>query len=117
MKISALPALLLALAAGKASAYPGPQRPQPGDASNDTLEHELPRRATSFWYANMDHTGSYRGYAPDLDNDFNYPVFKTVTAGDGASIQAAITDGTNAGERRHGQWLASQPRVGSSSGC
>ncbi|KAI1435804.1 glycoside hydrolase family 55 protein [Xylaria sp. CBS 124048] len=67
-------------------------------------------RATDFWYANMDHTGSPRGFAPDLDGDFNYPVFMAVTAGDGAAIQNAINAGTD-GATRHPEWLASQPRV------
>lgn len=66
--------------------------------------------ATSFWYANMDHTGSYRGYAPDLDQDYNYAVYLSATAGDGSSIQRAINAGTN-GATRHPEWLASQPRV------
>ncbi|KAB5545810.1 pectin lyase fold/virulence factor [Coniochaeta sp. 2T2.1] len=73
-------------------------------------ENDLVRRATSFWYANMDHTGNARGYAPDLDPDFSYPVFMAATAGDGASIQRAINAGSN-GASRHSQWLASQPRV------
>ncbi|KAK7958621.1 glycoside hydrolase family 55 protein [Apiospora saccharicola] len=71
---------------------------------------DLASRATGFWYANMDHTGNARGYAPHLDQDYNYAVFKAVKAGDGAGIQAAINEGTN-GAKRHGQWLASQPRV------
>ncbi|KAI2601954.1 glycoside hydrolase family 55 protein [Hypoxylon sp. NC1633] len=70
----------------------------------------LERRATSFWYANMDHTGTARGYAPDLGTDYTYPVFKAVNAGDGPGIQTAINDAGN-GNSRHGQWLASQPRV------
>ncbi|KAH8904793.1 glycoside hydrolase family 55 protein [Coniochaeta sp. PMI_546] len=73
-------------------------------------ENDLVRRATSFWYANMDHSGQYRGYAPDLDPDFSYPVFMAATAGDGSSIQRAINAGTNGGTR-HPEWLASQPRV------
>ncbi|KAK0736744.1 pectin lyase fold/virulence factor [Apiosordaria backusii] len=69
------------------------------------------RAASSFWYANIDHvTGNVRGFAPDLDGDFTYPIHKAVTPGDGAAIQAAINEGTN-GARRHGQWFASQPRV------
>ncbi|KAI1375779.1 glycoside hydrolase family 55 protein [Hypoxylon crocopeplum] len=68
------------------------------------------KRATSYWYANMDHTGQYRGYAPDLGTDYTYPVFKAVNAGDGAGIQTAINDAGN-GNSRNGQWLASQPRV------
>ncbi len=74
------------------------------------MNGELVKRATSFWYANMDHTGSARGFAPDLDGDSSYPVFKAVNPGDGAGIQQAINDAGN-GNKRHGQWLASQPRV------
>ncbi|KXX74310.1 Glucan 1,3-beta-glucosidase [Madurella mycetomatis] len=73
----------------------------------------LERRAanTSFWYANIDHTtANVRGFAPDLDGDWEYEVYKAVTPGDGASIQAAINSATN-GATRHGQWFASQPRV------
>ncbi|KAI2642512.1 glycoside hydrolase family 55 protein [Xylaria nigripes] len=66
--------------------------------------------STSFWYAQMDHTGTSRGYAPDLDGDYNYPVFMEVAAGNGDGIQYAINAGTN-GASRHPQWLASQPRV------
>jgi hypothetical protein len=77
----------------------------------DNGNTNLSKRATTFWYANMDHTGQYRGYAPDLDPDFSYPVFVAVTAGDGASIQTAINSGD--GANRHGEWLASQPRVSS----
>jgi len=82
--------------------------------SNDVNNTVLAARATSFWYANMDHTGSARGYAPDLDGDFNYPVFMAVNPGDGAGIQRAINAGTN-GATRHPEWLASQPRVRSRS--
>ncbi|KAI0442034.1 glycoside hydrolase family 55 protein [Xylaria telfairii] len=81
--------------------------PMPTDDGNDTV---LAARATSFWYANLDHTGAPRGYAPDLDGDFNYPVYMAVNPGDGAGIQRAINAGTNGGTR-HPQWLASQPRV------
>ena len=98
MKFATAFALLLS----GASALPAP----------DTGNANLSKRATTFWYANMDHTGQYRGYAPDLDPDYTYPVFQAVTPGDGASIQTAINsagDGTN----RHGEWLASQPRVSS----
>ncbi|KAK3346044.1 glycoside hydrolase family 55 protein [Lasiosphaeria hispida] len=70
------------------------------------------RASTSFWYANLNHTGDgVRGFAPDLDGDLSYSVYKEVTpGGGGAAIQAAINDGTG-GAKRHGQWLASQPRV------
>ncbi|KAL1839257.1 hypothetical protein VTJ49DRAFT_1694 [Mycothermus thermophilus] len=67
--------------------------------------------SSSFWYANIDHTtAGIRGYAPDLDGDNAYDVFRAVPAGDGAAIQPAILNGTN-GARRHGMWFASQPRV------
>lgn len=78
--------------------------------SNDTLRP--PRAATSFWYANLDRrTPNVRGYAPDLDGDDSYAVYKEVSpSGGGEAIQEAINAGTN-GARRHGQWFASQPRV------
>ncbi|KAJ5240912.1 glycoside hydrolase family 55 protein [Penicillium citrinum] len=81
----------------------------PASSNESMAAHSLEKRATSFWYANMDHTGQYRGYAPDLDPDYTYPVFKSVNAGDGASIQDAINSGSSG--TRHGSWLASQPRV------
>lgn len=95
----------IALLFGAASAVPTPDPLSDNDAGAN-----LTKRATSFWYANMDHTGQYRGYAPDLDGDYTYAVFKSVNPGDGAGIQTAINAGTN-GASRHGQWLASQPRV------
>lgn len=68
-------------------------------------------QASSYWYANMDHTGQYRGYAPGLDNSDSYSVFVAVSPEDGgAGIQKAINDASN-GATRHGQWLASEPRV------
>jgi hypothetical protein len=79
----------------------------PVDSKADLKE----RATTSFWYANMDHTGDYRGYAPDLDGDYTYPVYKAVSAGASASdIQTAINDAGN-GSERNSEWLASQPRV------
>lgn len=68
-------------------------------------------RASSFWYAAMDHTGAPRGYAPHVDNPGSYPVFKAVNPGDGGAIQSAI-DSAGSGNRQN-QWLASQPRVSS----
>lgn len=80
----------------------------PMPASSSAVEA---RAASSYWYANIDHTSdNIRGYAPDLDDDYAYPVYKAVKAGDGPGIQAAINAGTGS-EKRHGQWLASQPRV------
>ncbi|KAJ4288296.1 hypothetical protein N0V88_007334 [Collariella sp. IMI 366227] len=66
---------------------------------------------SQFWYANIDHTSkNIRGFAPDLDGDDNYEIFRAVAPGDGSGIQAAINAGTN-GSTRHGMWFASQPRV------
>lgn len=65
---------------------------------------------STYWYAMMDHTSPARGWAPDLDGDYNYPVFMAVKPGDGAGIQKVINAGSSGD--RHGQWLASQPRVG-----
>ncbi|KAI1413046.1 glycoside hydrolase family 55 protein [Hypoxylon sp. FL1857] len=93
--------LLVAVLLGRASCSAIP-------VDNETAN--LQKRATSFWYANMDHTGQYRGYAPDLGSDTTYPVFMAVNPGDGAGIQNAINDAGN-GNKRHGEWLASQPRV------
>ncbi|OTB07286.1 glycoside hydrolase family 55 protein [Hypoxylon sp. CI-4A] len=98
--MAALKFLVAALLAG-VSCTAIPQRDEAGG--------DLSKRATSFWYANMDHTGQYRGYAPDLGTD-TYPVFKSVNPGDGAGIQSAINDAGD-GSSRHGEWLASQPRV------
>ncbi|KAF3059335.1 Glucan endo-1,3-beta-glucosidase BGN13.1 [Daldinia childiae] len=75
----------------------------PGDTET------ISKRATSFWYANMDHTGQGRGYAPDLGDD-SYPVYIAVKPGDGPGIANAIKDAGN-GNSRNSQWLASQPRV------
>ncbi|KAI6087368.1 glycoside hydrolase family 55 protein [Hypoxylon rubiginosum] len=94
--------LLVAILLGRASCSAIPR-------DNVSADNIL-KRATSFWYANMDHTGQYRGYAPDLGDDYTYPVFKAVNPGDGAGIQTAINDAGN-GNSRNGQWLASQPRV------
>ncbi|KAH6609302.1 glycoside hydrolase family 55 [Trichoderma cornu-damae] len=97
LKIAALVALLL----GAASASPTPSSPA-GDEGHS-------KRATSFYYPNMDHVNAPRGYAPDLDGNFNYQVYQTVNPGDGASLQRAITsDGSGS---RHQVWFASQPRV------
>jgi hypothetical protein len=97
--------MLLALFLTTVSAITIPNNINDTVTTNPALE-----LSTSFWYANMDHTGQYRGYAPNLGTDYTYPVFKAVSPGDGAGIQRAINDAGN-GARRHGQWLASQPRV------
>lgn len=76
----------------------------------DRAASDVESYASSFWYAAMDHTGPYRGYAPHVDSASSYPVFKAVKAGDGGSIQDAINSATN-GKQRNREWLASQPRV------
>ena len=71
---------------------------------------DIAKRATTFWYANMPHTGSYSGYAPDLGSDTTYPVYMAVAAGATADqIQTAINSGNDG--TRNPLWLASQPRV------
>ncbi|KAK4235025.1 glycoside hydrolase [Achaetomium macrosporum] len=80
-------------------------------AADSNRTYHAAAAKTSFWYANIDHTSAnVRGYAPDLDGDYSYEVFRSVAPGDGAGIQKAINEATN-GATRHGQWLASQPRV------
>ncbi|KAI0150533.1 glycoside hydrolase family 55 protein [Xylariaceae sp. FL1272] len=97
----------LSLFLALATATPTPS-PSADVGADGTMLAE--RAATSFWYANMDHTGSARGYAPELDGDYSYPVFMAVAAGDGAGIQAAINAADNGGTR-NSQWLSAQPRV------
>lgn len=95
---------------------------------NDTESSLLEKRATSFWYANMNRDAASRGFAPDLDNDvsiagppgrrgtgtdtsqYSYPVYVAVDAGDGGALQDAINVADN-GNQRPGEWLASEPRV------
>ena len=104
-KFAALAALFVKGALAAPSLFP--------PALNLSSDHDnlLSKRATSYWYSNIDHfTGEVRGYAPDLDGDHVYEVFKAVNAGEGAAIQAAINSATN-GATRHGKWFASQPRV------
>jgi hypothetical protein len=97
LKLTALAALLLSAA----SASPTPSTP----AENEGIT----KRATSFYYPNMDHVNAPRGFAPDLDGNFGYQVYQTVNPGDGASLQRAInSDGSGT---RHQKWFASQPRV------
>lgn len=68
--------------------------------------------ATAFWYNDIDHTtANVRGYAPDLDPDYSYPIYKAVSPGDGAGIQRAINEATTPGSSRNDLWFASQPRV------
>ncbi|KAM0247909.1 hypothetical protein ACHAQJ_009656 [Trichoderma viride] len=68
-----------------------------------------PRANSSFWYAAMDHTGQYKGYAPHTTNPDSYNVYVAVSPGDAASLQSAIdSDGSSS---RQNEWLASQPRV------
>ncbi|KAL2015322.1 hypothetical protein VTK56DRAFT_5804 [Thermocarpiscus australiensis] len=105
---SALVAAVLSAAYfGAVAASPAPKAG--ADAAKSSNQGK--RAESSFWYANIDHfNGTVRGYAPDLDGDYVYQVFWAVTPGDGAGIQTAINAATN-GATRHGEWLASQPRV------
>jgi hypothetical protein len=66
-------------------------------------------RASGFWYAQMDHSGASRGYAPYAENAASYSVFKAVKSGDSSSIQEAIDSAGNG--HRQKEWFASQPRV------
>ncbi|KAG5985399.1 hypothetical protein E4U55_003627 [Claviceps digitariae] len=66
-------------------------------------------RASGFWYAEMDHSGAARGFAPHVGNASSYSVFQRVKAGHGDAIQAAIDSAGNG--TRQKEWLASQPRV------
>lgn len=96
-------AAALSLLLGMASASPL--------ATNQTNSKILAKRSTSFFYPNMDHSNSPRGYAPDLDGDFNYNIYKTVSSGaDHDTLQNAINLDENGNKRRR-MWLASQPRV------
>lgn len=108
-----LVAALLSIGLGWATASPTPRPEADPDAHVDRRGsgQEMPKRDTGFWYANMDHTSrNIRGFAPNLDGDLDYEVYRAVKPGDGAGIQAAINSATN-GATRHGQWFASQPRV------
>lgn len=75
-------------------------------AAPSTISNVSIKAATTYWYANMDHTGEFRGIAPYVDNSDSYEVYKTVDPGDGNAIQDAIDSGG-----RQNQWLASDPRV------
>ncbi|KAL6788689.1 laminarinase [Trichoderma sp. SZMC 28012] len=82
-------------------------------ASPTLARHEdrslQPRANTSFWYAAMDHTGQYKGYAPHAPSPSSYNVFVSVNAGDAGSLQSAIDSAGSS--NRQNEWLASQPRV------
>ncbi|OAA49692.1 Urease, alpha subunit [Cordyceps fumosorosea ARSEF 2679] len=86
--------------------------PSPTTSRNQTTAPDLAAASggTAFWYPNMDHTSAVRGYAPDLDGDYTYPVYQAVQPGDADGIQAAI-DAAGTGDSAHRTWLASQPRV------
>ncbi len=97
-------ALSAAACLGVVGASPARQPPTTGAVSSR-------QTASTFWYSNIDHTSAVRGYAPDLDSDYSYQVYRAVAPGSGAAaIQAAIYSGSN-GNARHGKWFASQPRV------
>lgn len=62
-----------------------------------------------YWYANMDHSGTARGYAPYADDPGQWNVFVAAKANDSQSVLDAINEG-----ERDGMWFASTPRVGRS---
>lgn len=82
---------------------------QPADA-------ELEKRASSWFLPNLDHTsGPVRGYVPNLTNGngqpvYDYPVYKSVNAGDANGLRNALTSNGPNGNRNN-CWLAGQPRV------
>ncbi|KAG5934372.1 hypothetical protein E4U53_000706 [Claviceps sorghi] len=80
-----------------------------GSVSASSLRHGAGARASDFWYANMDHSGAAKGFAPHVGNASSYPVFLSVEPGNAAGIQAAIDSAGDA--KRQKEWLASQPRV------
>ncbi|XEV04635.1 hypothetical protein FSHL1_009922 [Fusarium sambucinum] len=73
-------------------------------AATQPNNYSAPNGPSGYWYADMDHTGDFRGKAPYVSD--SYEVFKTVASGDGKSIQDAIDSGN-----RHKMWLGSEPRV------
>ncbi|KAG5925984.1 hypothetical protein E4U42_003762 [Claviceps africana] len=78
-------------------------------SASSLRRHGVDAQTSNFWYANMDHTGAAKGFAPHVGDASSYPVFRSVESGDGASIQIAI-DSAGDGKRQE-EWLASQPRV------
>jgi hypothetical protein len=85
-------------------------------SSSNTSHAALVAAATSWWYPNIDHTtGAVRAYVPYLfdsngNQDFNYPVYKTVTSGDATGFVNALYSDGPTGDRDN-MWLAGQPRV------
>jgi hypothetical protein len=99
----------LATLSGLASALPASSFPSSINSTEDNVL--AARQSSSYWYANMDHTGNSRGYVPNLDNnDYTYPVYKAVASGDCGGIQTAIDSDGPDGDR-NGGWIAGQPRT------
>ncbi|UKZ54446.1 hypothetical protein TrVGV298_008254 [Trichoderma virens] len=76
------------------------------------------RQSGSSWFLpNIDHTtGAVRGYVPDLfdssgNQNFNYPVYKTVNSGDATGFVNAISSDGPSGGARDNCYLAGEPRV------
>ena len=101
LKVTAAAALALALALGGACASPA--------CGRNLAAEGMATGTSNFWYPDMNHGFHSHSYAPDLDNDYKYEVYRAVAPGDGDGIQLAIND--NNSKKRHGMWLASQPRV------
>lgn len=76
------------------------------------------RQSGSSWFLpNIDHTtGAVRGYVPNLvgsngQQNFSYPVYKTVNSGDSAGFINALTSDGPTGGARDNCYLAGEPRV------
>lgn len=72
------------------------------------MHGHLPSPPANYWLDQEDHTGPSRGYAPFLESNFTYPVYRNAKAykavGDGiaddtAALQNAINDDGNGGNR------------------
>lgn len=96
-----------------AIALPAPPKlntPQTANATANESLYLTTQAASTWWFPNLDHTSSaVRDYVPFLSTD-DYPVYKSVSAGDAAGFRNALySDGLNGD--RHNLWLSGQPRV------
>ena len=71
--------------------------------------------ASSWWYANIDHTSNaVRDFVPGLytgsSPNYTYPVYYSIASGDSAGLVNAISSNGPNG-RRDNMWMAGQPRV------
>lgn len=79
-------------------------------AAADTCTGPVASSPSTFWLDEMDHTGTARGYAPELNGFFTYPVYRNVmsptygAANDGSgdqtqALQNAMNDDGQGGNR------------------